>query len=85
MENGRLCAEDVIRPCYHMKKGNQMVSKPDYVEVGREAHELAHRLGRDAYRYAAKLAADALEEGKLEASGFWKAVEMALTPRAKSS
>jgi hypothetical protein len=41
-----------------------------YIEVGRVAHELIHRHGRNACRYAAKLAAEALAEGMIEDSEF---------------
>jgi hypothetical protein len=53
----------------------------DYVEVWRVAHELRARMGRDAYEYAARLAAEALEGKKLEEHEFWRRVESALTPR----
>ncbi|MGA2744219.1 MAG: hypothetical protein ABSE44_05930 [Candidatus Sulfotelmatobacter sp.] len=62
-----------------------MTSKPDYVEVGRKAHELSRSHGWNAYKYAAKLAADALAEGKVEESELWKSVEASLTPREKSN
>ena len=55
--------------------------KVDYIEVSREAHELAHTHGRNAHKYAVKLAADALAEGKSEEYEFWKAVEATLKPR----
>ena len=61
------------------------MTKPDYIEGGRKAHELAHSHGWDAHKYAAKLAAEALAEGKTEESGFWKAVEASLTPRKESN
>jgi len=63
-----------------------MGDKPDFIEVGRAAHELIHRHGwAFALPYAAKLAADALAEGKIEESEFWKAVERSLTPRSANS
>jgi len=54
---------------------------PDYIEVNRTAHELAGRHGRSADQYAAKLAAEALAEGKTDEHAFWKAVEAALRVR----
>jgi hypothetical protein len=53
----------------------------DYVEVSREAHQLASTYGRNAWIYAGrweKLAADA---GKLEEAAFWRAVSASLRPR----
>jgi len=59
-----------------------MSEKPDFIEVERAAHELEYRHGWAlALPYAAKLAADAFAEGKIEESEFWKAVERSLTPR----
>jgi hypothetical protein len=55
-----------------------------WADVSRKAHELSDRHGWNAHTYAAKLAADALAEGKTEESEFWKAVEAALTPRRES-
>jgi hypothetical protein len=57
--------------------------KPDNIEVFRKAHELAYSHGRDAYKYAAKLAEEALAEGMADECEFWKAVEAALNPRGK--
>jgi len=57
------------------------MTEPDYIEVGRKAHELAHAHGRNAHAYAAKLAAAALAEGQVEEYRFWKAMEGALMPR----
>lgn len=57
----------------------------DYVEVGRKAHELEHSHGGNAYKYAAKLAAEALAEGMMDECRFWKAVEAALVPRGNSN
>jgi uncharacterized protein (TIGR02444 family) len=54
---------------------------PDYVEVGRKSHELSQAHGHGASTHAAKLAATALDEGKIEEHEFWKAVEGSLTPR----
>lgn len=62
-----------------------MAGTPDYVEVSRKAHELEHSHGHNAHLYAAKLAAEALEEGMTEESEFWKAVEEALKPRQISN
>jgi hypothetical protein len=57
------------------------MSKPDYIEVNRKAHELAHSHGWNADEYAAKLAAEALAEGATEEWTFWKAVEASLKRR----
>jgi hypothetical protein len=40
------------------------VSAVDYVEVSRTAHQLSKDHGRNAAQYAAKLAREALAEGK---------------------
>jgi hypothetical protein len=61
------------------------MTEPDYIEVGRKAHELSHAHGWNAHTYAAKLAAAALAEGEIEEYGFWKRVEAALTPRGGSA
>jgi hypothetical protein len=61
------------------------VAKPDYIEVSRKAHELRHSHGWNAHKYAAKLAAEALAEGKTEECEFWKAVEATLKPRKESN
>ena len=61
------------------------MSKVDYIEVGRAAHELEHRHGWDAPNFAARLAADALAEGEYEESEFWRAVELQLMPRGVSN
>lgn len=53
----------------------------DHVEVGRTAHQLARDHGRNASRYAAKLAGEAEAEGKADETEFWKAVSAWLTPR----
>ena len=55
----------------------------DRIEVSREAHELAARHGANAHNHAAKLAAEALAEGKVEECELWKAVEAYLSPRGK--
>ena len=60
-----------------------MPSKPDLVEVFRAAHELKDRHGWYPHIYAAKLAAEALAEGRDDDYEFWKAVEAALNPRGK--
>ena len=57
------------------------MSEPDHIEVGRKAHELSETHGRDAYRYAARLAAEALAEGQADEHKFWKSVAAALEPR----
>jgi hypothetical protein len=58
-----------------------MTTKPDFIEVGRAAHELVSRHGLNAYLYASRLAAEALAEGRAEEADFWKAVEVSLKPR----
>jgi hypothetical protein len=50
-------------------------------EVSRVSHELQTQHGLAAYKYAAKLAARALAEAKLDDHQFWKDVEASLTPR----
>ena len=57
----------------------------DYSEVSRKAHELGHAHGLNAHKYAAKLAAEALAEGKIEEHAFWKAVEASLIPRGEQT
>lgn len=57
----------------------------DYIKVGRTAHELGQRHGRDAHEYATKLAAEALAEGNDEEYEFWRAVELSLRPREGSN
>ena len=57
----------------------------DYTEVSRKAHELGNAHGRNAHKYAAKLAADALAEGQTEEHAFWKAVEASLTTRGEQT
>jgi hypothetical protein len=54
----------------------------DHIEAGRVAHELRLRHGRNAYQYAAKVAAEALVKGHSEEHEFWKCIEAALKPRA---
>lgn len=53
----------------------------DYVEVGREAHQLSSTYGRDAWLYAGRWEKMAADEGKLEEAAFWSAVTAALRPR----
>jgi hypothetical protein len=60
------------------------VTKPDFVEVSRKAHELSVAHGRNAAKYALKLAAEALAEGKVDEFEFWKSVASSLTPRVTS-
>jgi hypothetical protein len=57
------------------------VTKPDYIEVDRKAHELSATHGRTALSYAKKLADAAHAEGKIEEYEFWNAVYGALRPR----
>jgi len=62
------------------------VTEAGYIEVSRKAHELSHSHGRNAHKCAAKLAAAALTEGKMEEHDSSKHVEAALGPRvAKKS
>jgi hypothetical protein len=61
------------------------MARVDYIEVGRTAHELLHRHDWNAHEYAARLAAEALAEGKDEEYEFWRAVEVAVTPREGSN
>ena len=51
----------------------------DYIEVGRTAHELLHRHGRNAHEYAVKPVAEAFAEGNDDEHEFWRAVELAVT------
>jgi len=60
------------------------MTDPDYIEVSRTAYELSERHGWNAHSYAARLAAAALAEGKVEEHEFWKRVEAALTPRGST-
>ena len=53
----------------------------DYIEVGREAHQLASTYGRDAWIYAGRWEKLAAEEGKFEEAAFWRAVSVSLKPR----
>ncbi|UWZ83825.1 DUF6966 domain-containing protein [Occallatibacter riparius] len=62
-------------------RSHRVHSKPDFIEVGRTAFELVNRHGRNACRYAANLAAEALSEGKSDEAAFWKAVAEHLQPR----
>lgn len=57
------------------------MARVDYIEVGRTAHELHHRHGRNAHEFASRLAAEALADGKDEEYEFWRAVELHVTPR----
>ena len=53
----------------------------DYVEVGREAHQLGSTYGRDAWFYANRWEKMAANEGKPEEAAFWGAVASSLKPR----
>jgi hypothetical protein len=53
----------------------------DHVEVGRIAHELEARFGTQAHLHAAKMAAEALTEGKADECEFWRVVEQSVMPR----
>jgi len=60
--------------------------KPDYVEVARKSHELVHSHGAmNAYRYAAKLAAESAVDGTKKECSFWKAAAATLRPREESN
>lgn len=54
----------------------------DYIEVGRESHELVLRHGRDAHMYALRLSEQAKDAGDAGAAAFWYAVHSVLVPRA---
>ena len=69
----------------HSVEAVPILASADYIEVGRTAHELQVRHGWNARGYAAKQAAEALAEGKIQAHEFWRAVELHLTPRGSSS
>jgi hypothetical protein len=69
---------------HHSLKMNLMDTKPDFIEVQRTAHELGSRYGQNACQYAARLAAEALAEGRAEEAVFWTAVENCLKPRVTS-
>ncbi|WP_152601665.1 MULTISPECIES: hypothetical protein [Burkholderia] len=53
----------------------------DWVEVSREAHELALRHGRAAHIFAAGLADKAESTDDFKAAQFWRAVSRSLAPR----
>lgn len=53
----------------------------DWIEVSRAAYQVELDHGRNGYRYAEKLAAEAKNESRLDDSGFWAAVAAALRPR----
>jgi hypothetical protein len=57
------------------------VEKPDYIEVGRAAHELSSRHGKSAHIYAEKFAAQASSKGNVEEYAFWRLVAKTLEPR----
>lgn len=56
-------------------------SEIDWVEVGRESHELELRHGWNAHVYAAGLADKAEVAGDREAVRFWRAVYESVRPR----
>jgi rhamnogalacturonyl hydrolase YesR len=58
------------------------ISQVDQVEAGRVGFELSQRHGQNAYKHAAKLAADALAKGDTEEHAFWKYIEASLRPRS---
>lgn len=62
-----------------------MAANVDFVEVGRMAHELANRHGRNSHQHAARMAEEALADGKTDEADFWKAVEHSLKPRTKGT
>ena len=53
----------------------------DWIEVGRVAHELELRHGRNATSFAAKLADQAERDGQISGAVFWRSVSAALSPR----
>lgn len=53
----------------------------DWIEVSREAHELALRHGRTAHIDAARLAEKAQSAGDVKTAQFWRAVSRSLTSR----
>jgi len=53
----------------------------DFVEVSREAHQLAESLGTRAHFSALRLAEKADANGELDAAKFWRAVYGTLRPR----
>ena len=53
----------------------------DWTEVGREAQELELRHGRDAFKFAAKLADQADRAVDPAGAAFWNAVSASLAPR----
>ena len=53
----------------------------DWIEVGRVAHELELRHGRNAHSFAAKLADQAERDGQISGAAFWRSVSAALSPR----
>jgi hypothetical protein len=77
-------ADDTVTNAENQSIMKTMDAKPDFVEVGRVAHELGNRHGQNAFQYAARLAAEALVEGRNEEAAFWTAVESYLKPRVTS-
>ena len=57
------------------------MAEPDYVEVGRTAHELSERHGSFALSYAQKMVERADMAGNEEGAAFWRAVVAALQSR----
>ena len=53
----------------------------DWIAVGSEAHELELRHGRDAFKFAAKLADQADRAADSAKAAFWNAVSTSLAPR----
>lgn len=54
----------------------------DWTEVSRIAHQLELDHGRGAHLYAAKIAAEAKRNEKVENAEFWNAVAASLAPRS---
>jgi hypothetical protein len=54
----------------------------DWVQVGREAHQLGRDYGKDAWIYATRFAERAQVGGEVEERAFWLAVAAALQPRS---
>jgi hypothetical protein len=54
-------------------------------EIDQKSHELEQSHGANCHKYADTLAAEALAEGKVEESEFWKAVADSIRPREISN
>ena len=58
-----------------------MQERPDPVDVGRKASELAAEQGLGAHRHARNLAKEAEGKGDAGAAAYWHAVADQLSPR----